>query len=142
MGGGGRFFFLKIMKLRTFVFQFECSPHLSVSPSLQTHLHIFLSSLPLPLPLVECFLPPTACPPPPPRMTSAFLFFPFGSCNTRCYLGEVNLGSLAFQARCRPGPAPAPGGKGLCLGCSVGCFSLSLPQHALPSPPCFLFSFY
>lgn len=91
MGGGGRFFFLKIMMLRTFVFQFKCSSALSVSPNLKTHLHIFLL-FSLLSPSLSSWLsefPPVVSPTGDPLLPSSL--FPFGSCNTRCYFGEINL---------------------------------------------------
>ena len=86
------------MTLRTFVSQFKCSSALSASPSLQTHLHIFLPfSLPSPSPSLGWVSFPLLCPS---LVTPCFPpLFPFGSCNTWWFFGEINLSKPHLPCR-------------------------------------------
>lgn len=137
MGGGGRFFFSKIMKLRTFVFRFECSPARSVSSSLQAHLHVFLSvSLSSPPPTLPSSswlsVSPSPVPPPP---TGDPCFPPLSLWQlqyTVFFWGSKSNESLAFQAERRPGSARERPVLGM-LGGLLLPFSSSPTRPSLPT---------
>lgn len=138
MGGGGKFFFLKIMTLRTFVFQFKCSSALSLPVCTPTATFFFCFPSPfLPTSLVKVvrsLVPPWVTP-------ASLLFFSLWQLQYMVLFGENETNGAS---PCVPGVVPAAPGRGLSLGCSRVFLSrhLFFPNVPfLPCPPSFLFSF-